>query len=54
VNIYDTVSGTWSTGLTMPVSKMWATAQLYNGLFHVLGGLDADSEQLDDHSIYSP
>ena len=54
VNVFNTVSHTWSTVLPMPTAKMWATAQFLDGQFHVLGGLNSRSEQLDEHAIYTP
>jgi N-acetylneuraminic acid mutarotase len=51
VNIYDSLTDTWSTGLSMSVPKMWATAALYDGSIHVLGGLSADSLQLETHEV---
>ncbi len=51
VNIYDSVTASWSTGLSMSVPKMWATAELYEGSIHVLGGLGADSLQLETHEV---
>jgi len=50
VNIFDSVTGQWSKGASMVTPSMWSTAQVYDGKFHVLGGFDAQSKQLDRHA----
>jgi len=51
VNIYDTIADRWSVGAPINVASMWATAALYEGNVHVLGGLDASSYELRDHEV---
>jgi len=52
-NIYNTVTNSWSSGAAMPGPKMWATAQIYAGQLHVLGGLDASSRERLDHDVFT-
>lgn len=54
VNVYDPVSDKWSTRLPMKLSKMWATAELYNGKIYVLGGMNGSSSQMEDLAVYTP
>ncbi len=51
VNIYDTAGGGWSTGVPMGRARMWSTAEVYDGRFHVLGGLDAQSNRVVFHEV---
>ena len=52
--IYDVSTDSWSTGPAMGAPKMWATAQVYDGQLHVLGGLDAASSEILDHDVLTP
>lgn len=54
VNVYDTVTDGWSTAPPLSGARMWATAQLFQGRFYVLGGLDAASDQLSDYEVHTP
>ncbi|MBI4027689.1 MAG: HYR domain-containing protein, partial [Verrucomicrobia bacterium] len=40
LEIYDTVSNTWTTGPSMPTARSNATAASCGGKFHVIGGLN--------------
>jgi N-acetylneuraminic acid mutarotase len=41
VDIYDTVSNTWSTGPAMPIATRGASAVYYNNHVYVVGGYDS-------------
>lgn len=54
VNIYNTVSNTWTVGPPMMTARMWATAVTYQSELHVFGGFGADINQINSHEVYAP
>lgn len=54
INIYDTVSDTWSNGIPMPTARMFSTASIIDGQIHVLGGFDAYNNGLQTHEVFQP
>lgn len=52
VNIYDPGADSWSKGIAMPTARHFSTAQMLNGHFHVLGGLDANCNAVSVHEIF--
>ena len=46
VNVYDTLTNSWSSLPPLNTPRMWATGQLYRGYYFILGGLNSQSNQL--------
>lgn len=51
VNVYDTLTDSWSQGAPLSTPRMWSTAQLFDGRYFVLGGLDASSNEMADYEV---
>lgn len=54
VHIYNPNADTWSKGKDMQTARNFSTAQVFNGRFHVLGGLDRDFNAISKHEIFTP
>lgn len=54
VRIFDTVTGLWSEGASLPAARSALGAGTMGGLVYAVGGLDADGNPVADTYIYDP